>query len=162
MIDRVARAIVTATGAGPGGAPRQQIWVTEMGWSSQNADPSTIAAGLQDFFAALQDGARARDNIGPVLWYDLRDNATLSTRDDQLGLRLTAADGADAGPTPAWSVFSRAALGEGALQLPAVLVDSGPHIARVASTTHARQQRRVRCARSARGVCRPKPKRTGS
>jgi len=129
LISSVANQLVASTGPGPGGAPRQQIWVTEMGWSDQSEPASTIAAGLQDFFALLDAGARAQDNIGPVLWYDLRDNATLTSRDDQIGLRYTAANGADAGPKPAWSTFSAAAQHEGTLTLPAALTDSGPYVA---------------------------------
>ena len=129
MIDHVAKAVVTATGPAPNGGPRQQIWVTEMGWSSQAADPTTIAAGLQTFLGLLQDGGRARDNVGPVLWYDLRDNSVLGTRDDQLGLRLTAANGSDAGPKPAWNVFAAAVQSGGTLAIPPALPDSRPYIA---------------------------------
>ncbi len=128
LINSVAAQLVASTGPGPGGAPRQQIWVTEMGWSNQQEDPNTIAAGLQTFFSLLSSGVRAEDNVGPVLWYDLRDNATLSVRDDQLGLRYTNADGSDAGPKPAWGVFAAAAAQGGTLPLPAALADSGPYI----------------------------------
>jgi hypothetical protein len=130
MIDKVAAAVAADTGPGPQGAPRQQIWVTEMGWSTQVADQMTVAIGLQLFFALLDNGERARDNIGPVLWYDLRDNATLATRDDQLGLRLTAAGGADGGAKPAWSVLASAAQREGAIPLPPALTDRGPFLTR--------------------------------
>jgi len=129
MIDSVAAQLVASTGPGPGGAPRQQIWVTEFGWSNQDASTSTVATGLQTFFADLTGGARARDNIGPVLWYDLRDNSSFTTRDDQIGLRYTAANGSDAGPKPAWNVFASAAQSEGTLPLPAALADSGPYTA---------------------------------
>jgi hypothetical protein len=129
MIDTVAAAVAAATGPGPGGAPRQQIWVTEMGWSTQVADPMTVAIGLQLFFALLDNGERVRDNIGPVLWYDLRDNATLSTRDDQLGLRLTQASGADGGAKPAWAVLASAAVREGSVELAPALSDRGPFLA---------------------------------
>ncbi len=108
------------------GGPRQQIWVTEMGWSNQAADPNVIAAGLQTFFSSLGAGARTRYNIGPLLWFDLRDNSTLTTRDDQLGLRLTASDGSDAGPKPVWGVFAAAAGASGTLSLPPALPDPRP------------------------------------
>ncbi|MGD0197551.1 MAG: diguanylate cyclase [Solirubrobacteraceae bacterium] len=131
LINQTARDVVAATGPGPNGAPRQQIWVTEIGWSDQNEPATTIAAGLQGFFALLTGGARVADNIGPVIWYDLADNSSLTTRDDQLGLRYTTNDGADAGPKPAWSVFSAAALSEGTIPLPAALADSAPYVAGV-------------------------------
>jgi hypothetical protein len=101
-----------------------------MGWSTQVADPMTVAIGLQLFFALLDNGERARDNIGPVLWYDLRDNATLATRDDQLGLRLTQASGADGGAKPAWDVLASAAQREGTVPLPPALTDRGPFLTR--------------------------------
>ena len=159
MIGRVSRTVRAATGPGPGGAPRQQIWVTEMGWSDQNNDPSVIADGLQSFVGLLGAGARVRDNIGPVLWYDLRDNATLTTRDDQLGLRLTAPDGADAGPKPVWSVFASAVQQQGVIALPPALADSGPYVATAKAASAAAPgshraglptaQLRVRAARHA-------------
>jgi diguanylate cyclase (GGDEF)-like protein/PAS domain S-box-containing protein len=129
LIRSVAKEVVAATGPGPTGAPRQQIWVTEIGWSDQNEPASTVAAGLQDFFTQLTGGDRAADNIGPVIWYDLRNNSTITTRDDQIGLRYTTATGADAGPKPAWAVFSAAAQSEGTLPLPTALADSGPYVA---------------------------------
>jgi hypothetical protein len=129
LIAEVAATIKTDTGPGPGGALRQQIWVTEMGWSSLEANPTTIASGLQDFFDLVNSGARSTYNIGPVLWYDLEDSSTLGTLDDQLGLRLTAADGADGGPTPAWNVFSQFAVSEGVLPLPPALATARPYVA---------------------------------
>jgi hypothetical protein len=134
-IGEIAADVVAATGPGPGGAPRQQIWVTEMGWSNQAADPNVIAGGLQSFFGLLDGGARAQYNVGPVLWYDLRDNNTLTTIDDQLGLRYTAPDGSDAGPKPVWSVFTAAAAAEGTIPLPPALASSGPYVPHAVATS---------------------------
>jgi hypothetical protein len=135
LVSRVAAQVTSATGPAANGAPRQQIWITEMGWSSASAPPDTIAGGLQSFFALLDGGARAQYSVGPVLWYDLRDSNTLSTPDDQLGLRLTAPDGSDAGPKPVWSAFSAAAQQEGTIQLPAALPDSGPYFPRATAAS---------------------------
>jgi hypothetical protein len=129
LTNEVAAAVVKYTGPGPHGAPRQQLWITEMGWSTQSESPLAVADGLQTFFNLLGSGARTTDNIGPVLWYDLRDNSTLTTRDDQLGLRLTTTDGADAGPQPAWTVFTAEAARLGTIALPAALQNSGPYVA---------------------------------
>jgi hypothetical protein len=142
MIDEVAAAVVAATGPGANGAPRQQIWVTEMGWSTQVASPMTVAVGLQLFFALLDNGARALDNVGPVLWYDLRDNAALASRDDALGLRLTQPDGADAGAKPAWNVLAAAAEREGTVALPPALTDRAPFVARTRRHPSRRRHRR--------------------
>jgi hypothetical protein len=135
LVRRVAEQVTSSTGPAAGGAPRQQIWITEMGWSSESAAPATIAGGLQTFFALLDAGARAQYSVGPVLWYDLRDSNTLGTIDDALGLRLTTADGSDGGPKPVWSAFSAAAEQQATIQLPPALPDSGPYAA--APTTRA-------------------------
>ena len=59
LIHQVAAAVVKYTGPGPGGAPRQQLWVTEIGWSTQNESPVNVAGGLQTFFGLLASGSRA-------------------------------------------------------------------------------------------------------
>jgi hypothetical protein len=142
-LDRAAAAIRQTTGAAADGSPRQQVWITEMGWSDQDAAGATIAAGLQAFYAALTAGVRVRDNVGPVLWYMLRDNSTVATRDDNLGLRLTTANGADAGAKPVWSSFTTAAAEQGTLTLPAALPDSAA-LAPVVAATQPRTQKSTR------------------
>jgi hypothetical protein len=133
-VSETAQAVEQATGPSASGGPRQQIWVTEMGWSDSDSDPNTIAAGFQDFIASINSGARAQDNIGPVLWYMLRDNSTIQSRDDALGLRYTSSDGSDAGPKPIWSVFGAAAQQEGTIPLPPALPDSGPYVEAAVAT----------------------------
>lgn len=125
FVDRIADDLRATTGTGPGGAPRQQIWLTEMGWSDTDAAPETIAEGFRSFSARLDAGVRAADNVGPVLWYMLRDNNVRAVRDDGLGLRYTHVTGADAGPKPAWTSLTRAAAGGRMLDLPAALELSG-------------------------------------
>lgn len=127
FVDATAASVVAATGPGAGGAPRQQIWVTEMGWSNTDADGPTIAAAMRDFLGDLNAGGRAADNVGPVLWYMLRDGAYVGGRDDLLGLRRTTSTGADAGPKPVWSVFAAAAASAGDVALPPALTDAGPY-----------------------------------
>jgi len=127
-VNQVASAVEQSTGPSPSGGPRQQIWITEMGWSTTDASASTIAQGLQDFLTQAA-AARTRDNIGPIVYFMLRDNATVSSRDDGLGLRYTTRNGADAGPTPAWSVFTNAAQQQGQIPLPAALVSSRSYVA---------------------------------
>jgi hypothetical protein len=128
-VNQTAATLVASTGPSATGGPRQQIWVSEMGWSSTDNTDVTIAGGFQDFIGYVDGGARAGDNIGPILWYMLRDNSTVSSRDDALGLRYTNANGSDNGPKPIWSAFSAAAQSEGTLALPAALSDSGPYVA---------------------------------
>ncbi len=124
FVDQTANDLRAITGATPNGAPRQQIWITEMGWSDTDASPETVAEGFRTFSALLDAGVRAADNVGPVLWYMLRDSNVRAVRDDGLGLRYTLPTGADAGPKPAWGALTAAAGGR-MLTLPPALPDSG-------------------------------------
>jgi hypothetical protein len=128
-INEMAADLIENTGRSSTGGPRQQIWVTEMGWSDTQASPTTIAGGFEDFIADLNKTARAQDNIGPIVWYMLSDNSTITTRADGLGLLYTSSNGSDAGPKPIWPVFAAAAQSEGTIALPAALGDSGPYLA---------------------------------
>jgi hypothetical protein len=100
-----------------------------MGWSDTQASTTTIAGGFEDFIADVNKTARAQDNIGPILWYMLSDNSTITTRADGLGLLYTSPNGSDAGPKPIWPVFAAAAQSEGTIALPPALSDSGPYLA---------------------------------
>ena len=133
-VTETAQAVEQATGPSASGGPRQQIWVTEMGWSDSDSDPATIAGGFSDFMSSVDGGGRTQDNIGPVLWYMLRDNSTITTIDDGLGLRYTNADGSDAGPKPIWSVYANAAQAGGSIPLPAALADAAPYVAPAVAT----------------------------
>jgi len=131
LVERTAQAVARATGPARDGGPRQPVWVTEIGWSHLDADPQTIAAATRAFLAGLDGGVRRRAKVGPVLWYMLRDTATLASRDDGLGLRYTAETGRDAGPKPAWEVFAAAAQRAGSLPLPRALPDTRRPVVRV-------------------------------
>jgi hypothetical protein len=87
-----------------------------------------VAGSLRSFLGGLDAGSRARDNVGPVLWYMLRDSAYKGGRDDQLGMRYTTVMGADAGPKPAWDVFTQWASAGTDVPLPPALVDSGAYV----------------------------------
>jgi len=128
-INEMAADLIENTGRSSTGGPRQQIWVTEMGWSDTQASTTTIAGGFEDFIADVNKTARAQDNIGPILWYMLSDNSTITTRADGLGLLYTSPNGSDAGPKPIWPVFAAAAQSEGTIALPPALSDSGPYLA---------------------------------
>jgi hypothetical protein len=128
-VTETAQAVEQATGPSASGGPRQQIWVTEMGWSDSDAPATTIADGFQDFINDVNNGDRTQDNIGPVLWYMLRDNSSINSINDSLGLRYTNSDGSDAGPKPIWPIYASAAEQEGTVPLPPALADSGPYVA---------------------------------
>jgi hypothetical protein len=127
-VDLTAQSISAHAGPGPNGAPRQQVWVTEMGWADTDAAPDTIAGALSSFLSGLDAGRRIADSVGPVLWYMLRDGAWKGSRDDQLGMRLTAANGADAGAKPVWNVFASIAAGRGDVGLGPALVDAPAYV----------------------------------
>lgn len=124
----MADTLIRTTGPDADGRPRQPIWLTEMGWSTSDGNPQAIADGVTAFTAALDAGARDKLNVGPILWFMLRDTHVLAQRDDQLGLRRTTPMGADAGPKPAWEPFVAAAQRTPALVLPAVLRPAGPYV----------------------------------
>jgi hypothetical protein len=123
-VDVAAQAVRTATGPAADGSPRQPIWVTELGWSDTDAAPDAVGGALRAFVAGLDGGSRASDNVGPVLWYMLRDGASKAVRDDQMGLRLTGPTGTDAGPKVVWSAFTEAASRGQQLALPPALADA--------------------------------------
>jgi hypothetical protein len=126
-VDVAAQAVRTSTGPAADGSPRQPIWVTELGWSDSDVSPDVVAAALRGFLAGLDAGARAADSVGPVLWYMLRDGASRTVRDDQMGLRLTDPTGADAGPKAVWSAFAEAAGRAQQVALPPALADAPPY-----------------------------------
>jgi Glycosyl hydrolase catalytic core len=157
-VDDIAGYVKSDAGPSAAGTPRQQVWVTEMGWSDSDSDPQTIADGFADFMNQVNSGSRSSDNVGPVFWYMLRDNSTINTIDDALGLRYTNSDGSDAGAKPIWTTYGATAAQSGTLALPPALSDSGPYNAPAVATTatkpttkgssgskHAKRSRR--CAR---------------
>jgi hypothetical protein len=126
LVERMATALRCLTGPGRNGAPRQQIWITEMGWSDTDAPPNTIADGMRQFLTWLGSGTRLARSVGPVLWYMLRDNGAKGARDDQLGLRWTSPTGADAGAKAVWSTFADLAQRTRMVSMPAALRDAPP------------------------------------
>ena len=102
-------------GKGSGGAPRQQVWVTEFGKPTTPDDPGTtvdeLAASEQsqldweNSFLTNLLPKRAAWNLGPLLWYCLRDAPSPTAAWMRLGLRLTQSNGSDAGPKPAWDAY---------------------------------------------------------
>jgi hypothetical protein len=106
----------TYGGATPQGAPRHQVWVNEFGRPTELDNPATSAderaaseatqqAWLEDFLNRLLPQASAW-NLGPVMWYSLRDSHQPSASWLRQGLRRTTADDADAGPKPSWDAYT--------------------------------------------------------
>ena len=109
LINSVAAQLVASTGPGPGGAPRQQIWVTEMGWSDQQEPIRARSRPDCRRSSRCSERRRARRTTsGRCSGTTCATTPRSASRDDQLGLRYTNSDGSDAGPKPAWGVFAAA------------------------------------------------------
>jgi Concanavalin A-like lectin/glucanases superfamily len=120
-------------GTGASGAPRQQVWVNEFGHRT-SLDRSDEQAQA-DWLNAFLDGVlphRSDWNVGPVLWYALRDAKDAADRPTEawlrLGLRRTNTNYTDAGPKPAWNAYVARSSSASGVSLPkdAVTVASKP------------------------------------
>lgn len=133
-------ALKASGGTLAGGAPRHQVWVTELGRPTDVDDLRTPAADEQSASEASQsrwlssvmdrlDSRRAAWSLGPVLWYAMRDVPTSflyrlgvqrTGSDERLGLRRTSPDDSDAGPKPAWEEYALRAAAAGSVALPSI------------------------------------------
>jgi hypothetical protein len=112
------------------GAPRQQVWVNEFARPTSLDDPSTStdeAASSQvtqrdwlDSVLSLLLPQRAAWNVGPLMWYSMRDYKDPSSASLRYGLRLTNADDTDAGPKLSWNDYASRAAAAAPLPLPVV------------------------------------------
>jgi hypothetical protein len=107
-----------AHGGTSGGAPRHQVWLAKVGTPTKPDDPATPADEaadtaaaqrqfLEEFFSLLFP-KRAEWNLGPALWYTMRDHHQPTAGDGwhRLGLRYTNPDDTDAGAKPGWESFT--------------------------------------------------------
>jgi hypothetical protein len=103
------------------GAPRHQVWVNEFGRPTELDDPASEAAQrtwLDNFLGRLLPKAAAW-NLGPVMWYSLRDSHQPTASWLRQGLRRTTADDADAGPKPSWDAYTARSRAADLVWLPA-------------------------------------------
>jgi polysaccharide biosynthesis protein PslG len=115
---------VTATGT-----PKQQVWLNEFGRPTQVDDPATPVDEQADSEAAQRAWLdafldrllpnRTAWNVGPVMWYSLRDSHEPSASWLRQGLRRTAPDDTDAGPKPSWDAYTARSAVADLLLLPA-------------------------------------------
>lgn len=113
-------------GAEPTGAPRHQVWLNEFGRptsADDSATPEDEAAASElvqrDWLNAVVDGLesnRARWNLGPLMWYSLRDSHAATASWHRQGLRRTTFDDTDGGAKPSWDAYA-------ARSRPALLLD---------------------------------------
>jgi polysaccharide biosynthesis protein PslG len=118
----------TYGGTTPQGAPRHQVWVNEFGRPTELDNPDTPAderaaseatqrAWLDSFLGRLIPQASAW-NLGPVMWYSLRDGHQPTASWLRQGMRRTTADDADAGPKPSWDAYTARSIAADLLWLP--------------------------------------------
>jgi len=112
-------------GTGPGGRPRQQVWIGELGrYLTPDPDPAKQAASEQDqrAFAEMATDRlvanRSAWNLGPISWYAMRDAPVATQPYERLGLRRTNAEDTDAGPKPSWDAYTARSASAAPLPLP--------------------------------------------
>lgn len=111
-----------------GGAPRQQVWVNEFARPTSLDDAATSSDELAvsqaaqrdwlDQFMGLLLPKRASWNLGPMLWYAMRDYKAPTSADLRYGLRLTNPDDTDAGAKLSWTDYAARGKSAAALPLP--------------------------------------------
>jgi hypothetical protein len=110
------------------GAPRHQVWVNEFGRPTAPNDPATPedeaglseqaqAAWLNTFVDKVQAN-RAAWNLGPLMWYSLRDSHAPTASWLRQGLRRTNADDTDGGAKASWGAYTARSAAALPLNLP--------------------------------------------
>ena len=110
------------------GAPRHQLWLNEFGRPTALDNPSTATderakseATQAAWLDAMLNGLlphRTDWNLGPVMWYSMRDASSPTASWLRQGLRRTNPDDTDAGPKPAWNAYTNRSRTTAALALP--------------------------------------------
>ncbi len=106
----------TYGGKSANGAPSHQVWVNEFGRPTQPDDPATSTneqatseasqrAWLDTFLNQLLPH-RSDWNLGPVMWYSVRDSNAATASWLRQGLRRTTSDDTDAGAKPSWDAYT--------------------------------------------------------
>jgi hypothetical protein len=104
------------------GAPRHQVWVNEFGRPTALDDQTSEEAQrawLDGFLDRLLPKSTAW-NVGPVMWYSLRDSHQPTASWLRQGLRRTTAGDTDAGPKPSWDAYTARSRSADFVWLPAV------------------------------------------
>jgi hypothetical protein len=122
--------IKQVAGTEANGAPRLQLWLNEFGRPTTPDDPATPAneqttseqtqRTWQDTFMNRLLPQRAAWNLGPVMWYSLRDSHAPTSTWHRYGLRRTNSNDTDAGPKPSWTAYAGRSAAAGSLWLPTV------------------------------------------
>jgi hypothetical protein len=116
LIDGTVETLKTYAGTTADGAPRKQVWLNEFGRPTLPDDPATP----EDEQATSEEAQRvwletvlelllphrSDWNLGPVMWYSLRDGPGATASWEQQGLRRTTPEDTDAGPRPSWDTYT--------------------------------------------------------
>ena len=116
LIAGTVETLKTYAGTTADGAPRKKVWVNEFGQPTSADDPATpedeqatseaAQRAWLDTFLGLLIPHRSGWNLGPVMWYSLRDSDAPTASWERQGLRRTSAEDSDAGPKPAWDAYT--------------------------------------------------------
>jgi polysaccharide biosynthesis protein PslG len=121
----------TYGGTEANGSPRHQVWINEFGRTTRYDDPATPDVNeqatseesqrqwLENFLTTLLPH-RSDWNLGPVMWYSLRNSHEPTENWLRLGLRHTNADDTDGGVKPAWGGYVSRSSARELLELPKV------------------------------------------
>jgi hypothetical protein len=128
LIANTVNALRTYGGTQLSGAPRHQLWLNEFGRPTALDNPSSVTderanseRSQQAWLDAMVNGLlphRTDWNLGPFMWYSMRDAQSPTASWLRQGLRRTNADDSDAGPKPAWDAYASRSSSAGLLNLP--------------------------------------------
>jgi len=118
----------SSAGTTADGAPGKQVWLNELGQPTVPDDTATPEderatseetqrAWLETVLALLLPH-RADWNLGPVMWYSLRDAPVAAESWERQGLRRTTPEDTDAGPRPSWDLYTALSAAAELLYLP--------------------------------------------
>jgi Divergent InlB B-repeat domain len=128
LIAGTVETLKTYAGVTADGVPRQQVWVNEFGRPTLPDDPTTPEdeqatseeaqrIWLKTFLDLLL-AHRSDWNLGPVMWYSLRDGPVTTASWERQGLRRTSTEDTDAGPKPSWDAYTALSAAGEQLYLP--------------------------------------------
>jgi len=110
------------------GAPRHQVWINEFGRPTAPDDPATAdneavlseqgqATWLNTFVDSVVAN-RGAWNVGPLMWYSLRDSQAPTESWLRQGLRRTNPDDTDGGAKVSWGAYTARSAAAQPLSLP--------------------------------------------
>jgi hypothetical protein len=128
LIAGTVETLKTYAGVTTDGAPRQQVWINEFGRPTLPDDPATpedeqaTSEELQriwlETFLDLLVAHRSDWNLGPVMWYSLRDGPVTTASWERQGLRRTSTEDTDTGPKASWDAYTALSAAAEQLYLP--------------------------------------------